>query len=101
METLFNKYITEQEGEDIKEIVKLQHKKVPHISGNNLGNEYLQFLLINKSFTSSCSQKQIKLIIKFNHYYNASLKFIKIQGKDNNKVNDIILDSFNWWLTIS
>jgi len=40
METLFNEYITKQEGEDIKEIVKLRHRKVPHTSSNDLGDEY-------------------------------------------------------------
>ena len=51
METLFNKYITKQEGKDIKDVVKLWRRKVPLISSDDLGNKYLQSLLINKSLT--------------------------------------------------
>ena len=96
METLFNEYITKQEGKDIKEIVKLWCRKVPYTSSDNLGDKYSQSLLINKSLTSLRSQKQIKLTTKLNRYYNAGLKFIKICNKNGNKVNNIVLDPLNW-----
>ncbi len=100
IETLFNEYITEQESEDIKEIIKLQCRKVPYTSSNNSGNKYSQSLLIDKSFTSLYSQKRIKLTTKLNRYYNTGLKFIKIQGKDNSKVNNIIPDPLNQQLIV-
>ena len=100
METLFNEYITKQEGIDIKEIVKLRRRKVLYTSSNNLGNKYLQSLLINKSLTSLRSQKRIKLTTELNRYYNAGLKFIKIWGKDDSKVNDVVPDPLNWQLIV-
>lgn len=101
METLFNEYITKQEGKDIKEVVKLWYRKVPLISSDNLGNKYSQSLLINKSLTSLRLQKRIKLTTKLNRYYNIGLKFIKIWGKDNSKVNNVVLDPLNQQLIVS
>ena len=101
METLFNKYITKQEGKDIEEIVKLQRRKGPYISSDNLGDKYLQSLLINESLISLRLQKQIKLTTKLNRYYNIGLEFIKIWGKDNSEVNNIVPDPLNQWLIVS
>ena len=100
IKTLFDEYITEQEGKDIKEIVELRRRKVPHISGDDSGDEYLQSLLIDKSLTSLRSQKRIKLTTELDRYYDAGLEFIKIWGKDDSEVNNVVPDSLNWWLTV-
>jgi hypothetical protein len=81
METLFNKYITEQEGEDIKETVKRRRRKVPYISSDDSGDKYSQSLLIDESLTSLYSQKRIKLITKLDCYYNAGFEFIRFGTK--------------------
>ena len=89
--TILNKQIDKED----KKVIELQCKKVFCIFGDNLNNKYLQSLLVNKDFTSLRSQKQIKLIIKPNCYYNIGFKFIKIYNKNNSKVNNIVLDPFN------
>ena len=99
MEIVFDDYINKQINEENKKVVELQHRKVLCISGNNLSNKYLQSLLVNKNFISSHSQKQIKLTTELNYYYNTGLKFIKIRNKNNSKVNNILPNPLNWWLT--
>ena len=100
METVFNNYINEQVDEEDEEVVELQHRKVPCISSNDLGDEYSQFLLVDEDLTSSYSQKQIKLTTKLNCYYNAGLELIKIRDKNGNEVNNVLPDPLNWWLII-
>jgi len=60
----------------------------------------LQSLLIDKSLTSLRSQKRIKLTTELDRYYDAGLEFIKIWGKDDSEVNNVVPDSLNWWLTV-
>ena len=50
METVFNDYINKQVGEENK-VVKPWRRKVL-LSSDDLGNKYLQSLLVNKMFTS-------------------------------------------------
>jgi len=99
METVFDDYVNEQVDEEDEEVVKLRRRKVPCISGDDLGDEYSQSLLVDEDLTSSRSQKRIKLTTKLNCYYDAGLKFIKIRNKNGNEVNDVVLDPLNWWLT--
>jgi len=100
MEIVFGNYVNKQADKEDKEVVKLQHRKVPCISGDNSGNEYSQSLLVDENLTSLRSQKWIKLTTKLNRYYDAGLEFIKICDKNGNKVNNVVLDPLNWWLTI-
>jgi len=95
METVFNDYINEQVDKEDEEVIKLQCRKVPCTPSDDSGNKYSQSLLVNKDFTSSRSQKQIKLTTELNYYYNASLKFIKIRDKNGSEVNDVVLDPLN------
>ena len=94
MEIVFDDYINEQVGEEDK-IIEPQCRKVP-LSGNNLGDEYSQPLLVDEMLTSSHSQKCIKLTTKLNCYYEAGLKLIKICDKNGSKVSDVVPDPFNW-----
>ena len=95
METVFDDYINKQVGEEDKEVVKPRRRKVPYISSDNLGDKYLQSLLVNKNLTSLRSQKRIKLTTKLNCYYNAGLELIKIRNKNGSKVSDVVPDPLN------
>ena len=57
MEIVFGNYVNKQADKEDKEVVKLQHRKVPCISGDNSGNEYSQSLLVDENLTSLRSQK--------------------------------------------
>ena len=98
MDIVFDDYVNEQADKEDK-VVKLQHRKVPCISGDDSGNKYSQSLLVNEDLTSSRSQKRIKLTTELNRYYDVGLELIKIRDKNGNEVNDVILDPLNWWLT--
>jgi hypothetical protein len=52
MEIVFNNYINKQADKEDKEVVKLRRRKVPYISGDDLGDEYSQSLLVDKDLTS-------------------------------------------------
>jgi len=41
MEIVFDNYINKQVGKKDEEVVKLRRRKVPYISGDDLGNKYL------------------------------------------------------------